>query len=230
MTGRGKVPLQVHGVPSEGSARAIRAGADCFHELPLVVRHLHADSAAAARGLDEQRKPDDARFVDRQLGRHVPFRTRDDRNSRIAHHRARLRLVLDRAHRAGRRADEHQSGGRARLREIRLLGEEAVPRVNRLRAGALRGIDHFLRVQVALPSRRRTEPHRLIALLDVKRALVRVRVDRDRAHAQRASSTRHAAGDLAAVGDEQLVEHVARLHRSAEKARSILQQKQHRSR
>src|SRR5205807_5313317 len=104
-----------------------------------------------------------------------------------------------------------ETRGGARLREIRLLGEEAVTGVNRLRAAPLRGVDHLLRVEVALARGRGADPHGLVALFDVQRALVCLRVDRDGAHAHLARRASDAAGDLAAVGDEQLVEHFARL-------------------
>jgi len=89
-----------------------------------------------------------------------------------------------------------------------LLGEEAVAGMDRLGTRLLRGGEHLLRVEIALARRRGPHPHGLVALLDVERALVRVGVHGHGADAQRARRARHAAGDLTAVGDEQLVEHV----------------------
>ena len=53
----------------------------------------------------------------------------------------------------------------------------------------------------------RTEPHSDIRLAHVARIGVRVAVDRDAADAEAAQRADHAAGDLAAVGDQDGVEH-----------------------
>ena len=208
VAGRREVALEVHRVPAERRARPVGAGAQRLDELRLVVRHLHADAAAAPGGLHQQREPERARLVEGGVGRHVSLGSRGDRHARVAHHRARLRLVLDRAHRAGRWTDEDDSGRGARLGEARLLGKKAVPGMDRLGARAFRGGEDLHRVQIALARGSRAQAHCLVALLDVQGALVGVGVHGDGAGSERARRAGHAAGDLTAVGDEQLVEHV----------------------
>src|SRR6267143_6810503 len=51
----------------------------------------------------------------------------------------------------------------AQARELRVLGEEPVARVHRVRAGGLAGRDHVVDDQVALARRRRTHPHGFVA-------------------------------------------------------------------
>ena len=58
-------------------------------------------------------------------------------------------------------------------------------------------------VEIALTGRRRAHQHRLVGEPRVQCAAIGLRVDRDRAHAETASRADHAAGDLAAIGNEQ---------------------------
>src|SRR5262249_50402176 len=78
--------------------------------------------------------------------------------------------------------------------------------MDRSRAGLLRRRDHLGPVEVALPRRRGAQAHRLVASLEVKRLRVRVRVHGHRLDAERARRSRHPAGDLPAVRDEDLFE------------------------
>jgi hypothetical protein len=79
--------------------------------------------------------------------------------------------------------------------------------VDRLGPGFPAGFDDALGLQVALPRRGGTEAHRLVRQLDVLGFRVRVGEDGDRGHAHATRGADHAAGDLAAVGDQDLIEH-----------------------
>ena len=105
------------------------------------------------------------------------------------------------------RADEDQPGVGAGLREGGVLGEEAVAGVDRLRAGSGRRLEQALDRQVALAGAGRPEAHGDVGLADVPRPGVGVAVDGDRAHPEPAQGAADAHGDLAAVGDEDGVEH-----------------------
>ena len=65
--------------------------------------------------------------------------------------------------------------------------------------------------QVALGRRGRTDVIRLIRVAHVQRLAVRVRIDGHRADAHLATGAHHAQGNLAAVGNEDLVEHGPRI-------------------
>ena len=123
-----------------------------------------------------------------------------------AHHRPRLGLVLDRAHRAGRWPDEDEIAVGASLRELRLLGEKAVSGMDGTSAGPLRRRDHLLAVEIALAGGRGPEPHGFVGRLHVQSVRVCVRIDGDGLDAERACRPRDAAGDLATVRDEDLFE------------------------
>ncbi len=116
-------------------------------------------------------------------------------------------LVAHRLDGARVRADEDDALSGERVREGGAFGEEAVARMHRLGAGLLAGGDDLVDQQVGLRGRRRADGDRLVGHLDVQGVLVGLRIDRDRFHAHLARGLDDAAGDLAAVGDENLAEH-----------------------
>ena len=79
--------------------------------------------------------------------------------------------------------------------------------MDRLRAGLRGDREDRLAVQVAFARRRRAEAIRLVAGLDVQRIGVGIRIHGDRANAHPARGARDAAGDFAAIGNEDLGEH-----------------------
>ena len=105
-------------------------------------------------------------------------------------------------------SDERQTGRFARLGESGVLAQKAVTRMHRLGAGGARGGQDLVDVEVALRRGRRPEAHRLGRLCDVRRVAIGVRVNGDSAHAHAAQRAQDAAGDHAAVGDEDFAEHL----------------------
>ena len=87
------------------------------------------------------------------------------------------------------------------------LGEKSVAGMNRLGAGQLRRFDDPVAAQIALARRRRPDEHRFVGLAHVRRARVGVGVDGDRRDAQLAAGADDPQRDLAAVGDQDLLEH-----------------------
>ena len=72
-----------------------------------------------------------------------------------------------------------------------------------------RGGDDGLGEQVTLFHRRRTQPHGLIGEGDMGRPGVGIRVDGDGGNAEALAGSENAAGDFAAVGDQDLLQHEA---------------------
>ena len=93
-----------------------------------------------------------------------------------------------------------------RLLELLLLRQEAVARMNRLRAGLLAGRHDLVDQQVGLRRGRRADQHLLVGLAHVQRVGVGLGIDRHRLDAEPLAGADDAAGDLAAVGDQDLVE------------------------
>jgi hypothetical protein len=107
--------------------------------------------------------------------------------------------------------DEHDPCLFAGPREPRVVGQEAVPRMDRVRSGGPRRVHHGLHVQVRQPLPVR--PDRDRGVRRPGRHRIRVRV-RDREHgldAEALAGADHPDGDLAAVGDQ----HPPDDHRSA---------------
>ena len=86
--------------------------------------------------------------------------------------------------------------------EVDVLAQEAVAGVHGLGAGVAAGLDDRLDLQVALGRGGGADPHGDVGFAHVPGAGVGVGVDGDRADAQGAQGADDAAGDLAAVGDE----------------------------
>ena len=132
---------------------------------------------------------------------------RHDRHAMRLHQRLRRRLRSHRADRLRRRADEHDPGGGAGLGELGVFRQEPVAGMHRLRAAVARRGDDRLDVQVALARRRRADQPRLVGHRDVQRAGIGLGIDRDRRDPHPPRRADHAAGDLAAIGDQDFGEH-----------------------
>src|SRR5262245_19969179 len=94
--------------------------------------------------------------------------------------------------------------------------------MNRLRPALPRGSDDRRDVEVALARGSRPDVHRFVRLLDVQRALVYVRIDRNRTQPETACGAQHATGDLATVGNEERPEHGALHAKDAERPLALV--------
>ena len=89
------------------------------------------------------------------------------------------------------------------------LGEEAIARMNGLGACLETGCDNLVDCEIGLGRSGRTYRDRLVGHLDMQRILVGFRIDGDGSDAHAARRPDDATGDLAAVGDQDFVEHRA---------------------
>ena len=103
--------------------------------------------------------------------------------------------------------DELDVAGLADLGEVRALGQEPVARVDRVGAGDLRRADDRRHVEVALGRPRRPDADVLVGEPDVQRVLVGLRVDGHGLDAHLPARQDDAQRDLAAVRDQDLLEH-----------------------
>jgi hypothetical protein len=99
--------------------------------------------------------------------------------------------------------DPHQSGVDHRLRERRVLGEEAVAGVDRVGTGAQRRGDDRIAAQVRLRRRRATDRHGHVDRVDVERVAVGLGVHADGVDAEAVRRAGDPHGNLAAVGDQE---------------------------
>jgi hypothetical protein len=185
------------------AARARRRGRD----LGLAAHEPHALAAAARGGLDHDGRTDVEDPAPDRLVRQALRGAGHDRHAGLLHRLARGHLVAHAPHHVARRPDEDDAFLVAQVREGAVLGEEAVAGVDRLGLGAPRDLEDAVHAQVRLARRRRSARVSLVGEADVQRVAVDVGVDRDRRDPELAAGADDAHGDLAAVGDQDLVEH-----------------------
>ena len=89
------------------------------------------------------------------------------------------------------------------------LGEKAVARMHRLGAARLAGGDDLVDDQIALRRGRRADQHGVVGHLDMERVAVGFGIDRDGRDPHAAGGLDDAAGDLAAIGNQDSLEHRA---------------------
>ena len=120
-----------------------------------------------------------------------------------------LGLVAQRLDRGGRRADPGQPGVDDGLGELGVLGQEAVAGVHRVGAGLLGHRDDLGDVEVGVGRGRAAQRVRLVGEPDEQRVPVGVGVDGDAADPGVLAGPDHPDRDLAAVGDQDLLQRLA---------------------
>ena len=198
-----------HGVAAEAVARLALATRERGGEVPGFLDHAHALAATTGTGLDE-RGVADAVGLALQQGRFLVAAvvTRHQRHAGLLHQLFGLGLEAHRENGRGRRANEGDAGVGAGVGEGVVLAQEAVARVDGLRARGLGGLDDAFPAQVAVLGRTAADVHRLVAGRHVFGAGIGVGVHGHGANAQAARGGGDPAGNLAPVGDQDFLEHV----------------------
>ena len=179
-----QIALQEQRAVAEGARGEAPRGGERRRQFRELAHDLHALAAAPGRGFDDERQPGALRLAREVLqvllGAGVP---RQHRHAGRA--QARLGDDLGRHGVDGRggRADEDAPRIHARLGKARVLGKEAVARMDGLRPARARGVEEASDVEVTVARRGRPEPHRLIRFAHVARAGVGVREHPDGADA-----------------------------------------------
>jgi len=131
-------------------------------------------------------------------GRHLGGRGRLLGLDLVAHGRDRARI----------RADEDDPGLRQRARKGLALGQKSIAGMDGFRAGRAAGLDDLVNHEIALGRGWWADKDRMVGHFDVKGVAVGLRIDGDRLNSHPAGGLDDAAGDLAAVGDQNSFEHV----------------------
>ena len=200
MAGCGQQLLDIEIAIAEGLARFRTAAREGLVDLLQVLDGPHAAAAAAGNGLEHHGAMRGGK-APRLLQRRRPAGSRHHRNGGALGQAPGADLVAEQRQRVAGRTDEDQACRRAACREIRVLTEETVARMDR---GSARftgsGQDRIL-VEIGgrpLPRQRA----RLIDITRVQRCRVVGSVDADRAKAKLARRPGDADGDFASVGDQ----------------------------
>jgi hypothetical protein len=148
------IALEIDGAIAEGGGGFARCGNDSILKVGRLVHPAHAPATAACRGLDEHRIADVLRF-----GRDRTPSVGSGRGDRLEGARddghvggrgpgTRLELVAQLSQGLRRRTDERDPSRRAGLGQLRLLGQEAVARVQRIGAAGASRVHDVPDVQV----------------------------------------------------------------------------------
>ena len=181
-------------------ARGVQGGL----EFVDLMDHAHAAPAAAGARFDHQGKTDALRLVgETARGSGPAVIARRAGHAGLDHSQFGRALVAHGAHRGRRRADKDQTGVGAGLREVGIFGEETIAGMDGLRARRFRGGDNEVASEIGLRGRRGADPDGGVGEAHMRGVRVGVAVDGDGPKAFRARGAKHAARDLAAIGDQQ---------------------------
>ena len=208
MAGVREVLLEVDLVVAEGVGGLGLCGDEHLLELFCALCHAHALAAAAGRCLDQH-------GVAHLCGEAGGFFGRGDRavragdggHAEAGHGGLGVGLVSQLLDGLGRGADEGDVVVCAGAGELGAFREEAVAGVDGLRAGDLGCADDVGDHQIGLGGRRRADADGLVRELDGQGVAVCLGVDHDGLDAQLVGRADDAHGHLAAVCNEDLVEH-----------------------
>ena len=199
--------LDEHPIVGERRLGLIGRRHEAFPRLAVVVGDAHALAAAAGRRLDHHRIADLLGDLHRLLGVGEGVQPAGHRaDAGLERQLFRLDLVAHRMDGMRLGPDEGDLGLGQRLLELLLLRQEAVTGMHRLRAGLLAGLDDLVDQEIGLRRGRRSDEHLLVGHAHVQRIGVGFGVHRHGLDAEPPAGADDAAGDLAAIGDQDLVE------------------------
>ena len=200
--------LDEDAVVAEAGQGLVAAGAETLQRFLVVAGYTQALAAAAGAGLDHHRVADVACDLDRALGARYGFvPARDRADLRRLGELLRCDLVAHRGDAVMLGPDEDDALFLDTAREVLVLRKKSVARVHGLRACGLAGVDDLLRHEIAFAAGGRADTDRLVGQFNVARVAVSLGIHRDGGNAHAARGLDDAAGDFAAVGDQDLGEH-----------------------
>ena len=202
--------LDENAVVAEGGLRLRFGAGEAFRHFGFAVGDAHALAAAAGRRLDHHRVAD-------LLGDHDRLVVVGDDAEMARHGRHVCRggglLRLDLVAHGGDcfrvRPDEDDAGFFQRFGESLALGEKAVAGMHGLRATRLAGVDDLVDQKVAFGGFRRADGNGRVGHFHMQGVLVGRRINRDRLDPHAASGLDDPAGDFAAIGNQNTLEHAA---------------------
>ncbi len=187
-----EVLLHVHLAVSESGERFGARELQRSAEVLGIARDAHALPAPARRRLDDDRKSDLARELERFV--RIVDRSRragDDGDTDILHRFPRGRLVAHHPDLRRRRADERDVRRHADLGELGVLRQESVTRMDGVSPGDLGGGDDAGDVEVRFARRRGPDADVVIGEAHVQRFAIGFGVHRDGLHAELAAGADH---------------------------------------
>ena len=127
---------------------------DRRQDLRSVAKHLHADAAAASRGLDQRREPDTRRRgLQRGIGLIGRRLTRHDGHASGLHQLARADLRTHALDGLGWWPDEHDAGVATGAGKVGAFGQESVAGMNRVGLMRVRCAQQPFHIEIAVARR-----------------------------------------------------------------------------
>ncbi|TPW02406.1 MAG: choline dehydrogenase [bacterium] len=204
-----EVALHIDSAVAEGGGGLGLGGLDGLDEVFGGQGDLHAASAAAGGGFDDQGEADGLRGRDGVLdGLDLAGRARNAGDAGFKDSLFGGDLVAHDPDVLGLGPDEGHAVGFDDLGEAGVLGQEAVAGVDGLGAGDLGSSDDRRDIEVALGRRSRPDTDALVGQPDPHGTAVRFGVHGDGGDAHLLAGAVDPQGDFAAVGDEDLGEHI----------------------
>jgi hypothetical protein len=170
-------------------------------QLAATARQPHPSSPSPAGRLQQHGIAQPVRRLERGGELVRLHRPRNDRDSQPVRRRARGALVAQGLHGFRRGPDEHHAGGGAGARKRGALGEKSVSGMERRGPALFGGADQGLGGEITLG---RPERHGFARELDMRRVPVGIREDGHRGDLHLVQGAQNPAGNLPAVGDENL--------------------------
>ena len=210
MARTGNIAFDQHPVVTERRSPLALGAGQTGGEIGRIIDPFHTLAAAARDRLDQHRIADP-----RRLGRQGLFRlvraliAGRHRHPGLDHQLLGRVLQTHGANRGRVRPDPDQARRRDGLGEVGVLAQEAISGVDRLCAGRLGRSQHLGAVQIRFARRRRTDQHRLVGFAHMQGVGVRLGIDGDGANPHPLGGAEDTAGDFAAIGDKDGLEHEA---------------------
>ncbi len=173
------------------------------------MAELEADAAAARGTLQHHRIADITGPCQRIVEIDDERRTGKKRHTALLGNLARRMLEREGAHMFRPRADKGNAFARECRRKFRILAEKAVTGVNGFCTRLPHRRENGFHVEIAFGDRRRADADSLIREMDMRREAVRLGVNGDGPDAHPPERLDDAQSDFAAIGDQNLVEHLA---------------------
>ena len=171
------------------------------------MNDAHAPATAAGGCFYDNRKSNLARQSQPFGFRRYRFRTaRKHRQAGFRHRASSFNLVAHQTNDVRRRANELDIAGGADFGKVGRLGQEPVTWMNRVDVENFCGTDDGGNIQVTLSGRRRANACCFIGKAHMKRIAIDVAMDGDRADAHLFARPNNTTGNLAAIGDQYLLE------------------------
>jgi len=168
---------------------------------------LQADAAAARGAFEHHGIADALAMSDRVVEIGDERRTRQQWYAALLGEIAGRMLQREGKHVLRPRPDKGDALVVERLREARILAEKTVARMDGLGARRDRGGDDRIGIEIALRDHRRADADRFVGEIDMRRETVGLRIDGDGSDAHEPERANDAAGDLAAIRNQDFLEH-----------------------